>query len=78
MFSTKRGAPVSKIYRKNEKKITWKIAEIVQKFEQLDFTIHDSESTQKMQMEWQTMWTLIWLFLQEQSDLGLHCLPRIQ
>ena len=30
----------------------------------------------KMQMEWQLMKTLIRLLLEEQSDLGLHCLPR--
>ena len=31
---------------------------------------------QKMQVEQQTVKTLIRLLLQEQSDLGLHCLPR--
>ena len=30
----------------------------------------------KVQMELQTVKTLIRLLLEEQSDLGLHCLPR--
>ena len=30
----------------------------------------------KMQLELQTVQTLIRLLLSEQSDLGLHCLPR--
>ena len=31
---------------------------------------------EKMQMEWQTVKTLIRRLLEEQSDLGLHCLPK--
>ena len=45
-------------------------AVITLKFEQGGFTI------QKMQAEWQTVWTLIRPLLQERSDLDLHCLLR--
>ena len=42
--------------------------------DQFVFTMH--EVVKKVQMEWETVKTLIGLLLLEQSDLGLHCLPR--
>ena len=55
-------------YCKDLKKFdTWKIAEIILKFEQCCSTIY----IQNTQTEWQTMSTQIRLCL-----LGLHCLPR--
>ena len=30
-----------------------------------------------IQIEWQTVTTLIRLLLEDQSDLGLHCLPNL-
>ena len=47
---------------------------IVLQLEQLDFTVQ--YFVQKMQTEYQTEKTLIRLLLEEQSDLGLHCLLR--
>ena len=44
------------------------------KFEQSSFSMH--YSIKKMQVEEQTVQALIRLLLQEQSDLGLHCLLR--
>ena len=49
------------------------MAIIILKFEQCSFTIE--YCVQEIQTLWQIVLTLIRLFLQ-QSDLGLHCLPR--
>ena len=50
------------------------IAAIILKFEHYHFTT--VQLVQQMQTEWRTVYTLISLLLEEQSDLGLHCLPR--
>ena len=50
------------------------ITVIVLQLEKLDFTVQ--YCVQKMQTEQQTEKTLIRLLLEEQSDLGLHCLLR--
>ena len=48
------------------------VAITILKLEQNYFTMQ--KGVQKMKMEWQTVKTLIRLLLDEQSDLGLHCL----
>ena len=44
------------------------------KFKQRGFSI--DKFIQNVQIKWQTLQTLIRLLHKEQSDLGLHCLPR--
>ena len=62
-------------YRKNPKRSDiWSICCNNLKFEKDGFTIE--WRTKKMRTDWETMQTQIRSLLQEQSDLGLHCLPR--